>query len=560
MTTVTPFDLAPTITSATPVEPVSSATHWIRLTTDPPPVPERITRAQLAQEIDKVMGITNHCTGAKTPEAYNTSGEQTAEQYAQEQLAGQGCQELATRLSVSQNCTLDKRLGNPLIKNVYVHCSSDTVRGDYTLRSTGSAIILSGPTPSRRIIRLEIDFGETNYVPVRYYAESKEVSELWRTRGYEPTWEGPVLQGITRIIPPTPHWRVSGTVVLNQTVSGKIIIFLPILFDSYTVSIPGQQIGNKRDYNARFVAASQYLDKPSQITLDDETDNDPQANDCSVCGGDSAPFPDSFDLDDLLTGGEGTGGLVVGGDEAEDDQPEWPTEIGCCDGEEIEYTPYQESVFTGFRDLPEAVKEQYIRRYGPDTEFIGVGPTDPPCGQRIERQRAETCNYCEGVSPITYRDDLSPSVITEGWYAKVYFDGGTLPYFVDLQGTGFWLDDSGTISSGEVNSRSFNIYALGSCGVCTVTVQDDCQNTEAVQLRSTNCNWVSIYECYATGGDPVCSSSCYSGIYKYFENRCGTGCDDCDDGFATCGGPLEDICGGDGDYVEGKQIWRCDCS
>jgi hypothetical protein len=403
MTTEIPFDISPTIIGDSPSDPAPSSAHWIRLTEDPPPVPEFISRAKLALEIDKVMGITNHCTGEKTPEAYNPSGEQTAEQYAQEELAGKGCQDFASSLKVSENCALDKRLGKPLIKNVYAHCSSDTVRDDYTLRPTGSAIILSGPTRSRRTIRLEIDFGKTSYVPVRYYAEKDDVDKLWNDPKYRPTWEGPVLQGITRIPPPKPYWKVSGTVVVGQEVSGKLIIFLPIQFDTYRVSIPGILVGDKRNYNARFIASSYYLDKPSQITLEDETEGDPQANDCSICGGDSTPFPDGFDLDDLLAGSVG---LVVPGDDEEDDQPEWPTEIGCCDGEEVEYTPYQERDFTGFTDLPKEVNEQYRRRYGPDTEFIGVGPTEPPCGKRIETQEAGDCEGCPNEATI--------EIITDG--------------------------------------------------------------------------------------------------------------------------------------------------
>lgn len=390
MTTAKSFDLSPNITGETPPDPVSGgAAYWIRLTKDLPPAPEKISRAQLARALDNVMGITDHCTGAKSPDAYDPSGEQTAEQYLQDKLSGTGCQGLASSLNVSQNCALDKRLGKPLIKNVYVHCSSDAVRDDYTLRSTGSAIILSGPSPGSRIIRAEIDFGRTSYVPVRYYAEADDVASLWRTRGYAPRWQGPVLQGITRITPPFPHWQTSGTITVGTEVSGKLIVYLPIQFDTWRVSIPGSIVGDKRSYTARFLAASQYLDKPSRITLEDETDADPLANDCSVCGGGFEAYPAGIDPDDILAGSGGD--LAV----PDDDKPgaydcDEPV-VGCCDGKEVDYIPRCESVFGGFADLEPEVKQQYINRYGEDTLFIGVGPTDPPCGKKILTRSAESC-------------------------------------------------------------------------------------------------------------------------------------------------------------------------
>jgi len=463
MTTGILFDIALTVSGDTHADSTVGEGYWLRLTQDPPPEPEKISRVQLATEIDKIFGTENHCTGEKTADAFDP-GEQTAEQYIQGKLSGQGCQDFATALNLSQNCALEKRLGNPLIKNIYAHCSSKVLREDYTLRPTGSAIVLSGPNPGSGIIRVEIDFSKASFAPVNYYAENIDITALWRQEKYSPAWVGPVLSGITKINPPAVSWSTTGTVLVDQEVSGKLIVYLPIKYDRWTVSIPGTVVGDRRDYNARFIGSSQFLDSPAEITLEDETDEDPQSDDCSLCGGAVAAV-DPADFSGITPG-------PAPADPEGIDKKEWPTATGCCDGEEIEYTPRQEGIFTGFQDLPEEDVKAYQQRYGEDTIFIGVGPTEPPCGDRIETQEVEDCRECEGVSKLVYPDN-NPDIVAIGGSVLLTVEGGKSEIEWSIKaGRGFSFANGQTsITSG----REVILYAgASSCGTATIQAEDGC--------------------------------------------------------------------------------------
>jgi hypothetical protein len=72
----------------------------------------------------------------------------------------------------------------------------------------------------------------------------------------------------------------------------------------------------------------------------------------------------------------------------------------------------------------------------------------------------------------------NPSTIQQNGSVTIEFTGGVYPFTVTVYGTGFWLDDSYTLTEIEIeepNSRSFTLHADGSsCGTATVRVKDDC--------------------------------------------------------------------------------------
>lgn len=550
----------------------------------------------------------------------NTSIVQGAADYLNTKYPGSsGVAELAKKFGVQNLCPATMAPSGKKTLPVYVHASSNPVFEDYNLVSYGSQ--KSGPVIVEEDIQVRFEFTRSASLPIYYYINYKRLADYLRFQGaygkiFE--WRGnPKNNRGERVDPPSVRIQ-GGQVMLHGYYSGILIVRrLPIKYHRWEITITGTALGNgKREYKGRVSAISSAygLGPVHQQVGESETVQD-KAAECPVDSG--LPFADEdVDPDEIYCYIEVRNKLLqqCTGDYLrdlpteyrqvkcpdEDITPRWnspmaldynpalpkyiykmgqyevpsysyegttrqitdaeykeacchaPVKTGC-----VPYCREIKSTYYGPVDI-EGGRQKYIDQYPGKTVFVPVETESGICGTLTNKFVDPDSQCCAGVSPITYRDDLSPSVITEGWHANVYFDGGKLPYFVDLQGTGFWLDAAGTQSSGEVNSRSFKIYALGSCGVCTVTVEDGCQNTETAQLRSTNVEWENIYNCYAGIDTSDCGIFCFDGVNKIFENWCGGGCDTCD--HEVCGGPLTPVCESQGGTeVEGKQIWRPIC-
>lgn len=515
------IDISATAQGSEPADQVTGPEYWIRLTSDPPPVPETVSKIDFAKELDSLFGVADHCTGEKVAGAPAASaGSESLAEYAHDNLSGSGCQEMATALGVSRNCAMDRRLGNPLVKNVYAHCSSEKLRADYALRSIGSAIVLSGPSPGNTVVRVELEFSDASYAPVRYYADHDDVHDLWSIRGYQPQWVGPVLSGITRINQLSPKWS-SGNILLGAEVSGMLVIYLPIQYDTWTVSIPGTVVGDKRSYNSTFIAASQYLDDPAEVTIEDETDEDPQADDCSVCGGGYGPL--SVDIDDFgpealaayLASLVRSGGDLVAPARPIPPEKDWATEIGCCGPDSrFEYYPLQVMEFGGYDDLEQDVKDQFKRRYGEDTRFVGLSPTNPPCGKLYYIRDAEDC--CAENEPLNFPKGANQETIAPSTQAVIAVFGGVLPITWTVAGGDATFLDGTTVAKGSMSRMAEIIVPATSCGAITVTAIDECGSAK-ISIRSTNGEWQLISDTIQDSHGLV---DCIDGEYAYVDDYC----------------------------------------
>jgi hypothetical protein len=95
------------------------------------------------------------------------------------------------------------------------------------------------------------------------------------------------LVGKRIVAGPKIYWN-NGKIILEKKVSGRLEMWLPIIYDTWVISIPGVYIGDgKRSYKAKALGLSELLATPSEIIFDDETEGDPAAEDCSACGGSS---------------------------------------------------------------------------------------------------------------------------------------------------------------------------------------------------------------------------------------------------------------------------------
>lgn len=289
-----------TVTAAPGAEP-SSTERWLRLTTDPPERDEGVSKAQLAGMLDSLIGITDHCKQDSVP-AENIDSK------IKQKLSGQAsCQSSAEQLQLAEKCSPARRTGLPLKKNVYAHWSweEDPPSELYRVVPLGSAIVLSGPVRSSKVINLVIDVTNSNSTPVRYHADEEARIALWRKQ--PPHWIGDVLIGKRRVVGPSISWS-NGKVLLGATVSGRLELWLPIKFDVWQLSVPGVYIGDgKRSYKAKVLGVSELLAQPAELNLEDETEGKPDASDCSACGGSADAVPDD------QVPGDGSGGVVVNG-------------------------------------------------------------------------------------------------------------------------------------------------------------------------------------------------------------------------------------------------------
>jgi hypothetical protein len=519
-------------------DPVSSSTKaWIKLTLDPPEETSTITKAQLAEWLDKAYGIVDHCTGENEDDAYTPGDpEDTTEQRLQDALGGDNCYESADILSLTERCSLNHRAGISKKYAVYVHCSADDVRDRYRF-TCSSDISPTGPSQAESTVQVIIDFTDAGEVPVYRFSEKKEVENLWLK--YPPQWLGDVLIGTRRIDSGNigVGWS-NGRITLSQKVSGRLIVYLPIKYDVWTVSVPGVIIGDKRDYTAEAFAFDESLDSPASVELTDDQENEEEGSDCELCSGiDIALQDDEFTTDPVT--GELTGVTSSGGSTC---QKRINTETRrSCTGElistvtryedtecpskqvtEIIYTnqgtpageiwtaaeyedtcckspksagclPCKEVISSYNGGAPVLPSEQYwIDRYAPaQVIFNRVGREDGlPCGTRTDKFVPAPGTCCGDVLDLSIDDSSSAETVAPSSSCIVYWEEGRNLVEITVSGQGFWLNPGFTIKSGVVQGdKNVTIYTSGdNCGTGTVTVDDGCSEVEW-DIRSTAGQW-----------------------------------------------------------------------
>jgi hypothetical protein len=299
------------------------------------------------------------------------------------------------------------------------------------------------------MLRLVIDISDSDSAPVRYNVDRVALAGAWiRT---PPRWIGNVLEDRRIVAGPSVDWA-NGKVILGRSVSGRLEIVLPIIYDAWEISIPGVYLEQgRRSYAAKVLGISSLLREPAELDIEDETDGNPDAAECQPCGKPRNP------LDGPLVDG---GGTVTGDPDECYGQLDWE-ELSSCSGNQVNsgttYTPGScpegKSGRTSYRRerryVPETDPEYLMdeskyaadccnkpvadgcippcrkirstwqgqqwpdveaalrAKYGDETKIIYLSPKDGPCGTRTDEFRSSRrCSCPDGTGfAVNYIDN-----------------------------------------------------------------------------------------------------------------------------------------------------------
>ena len=93
---------------------------------------------------------------------------------------------------------------------------------------------------------------------------------------------------------------------------------------------------------------------------------------------------------------------------------------------------------------------------------------------------------CENVDPMSWDTDLSGTTITRNGSCVVAILGGFGPYKWTVSGTDFSMQTESTPIDGRTNLL---LAGSDACGVATITIKDNCENTVTGSVRCTTGSW-----------------------------------------------------------------------
>lgn len=587
------------VVTAAPTDPAATIERWLRLTTDPPAAEAELTVAELAALLDELVGVPDPCSGAPAAPAADPGAA------LEEALAGPDCDAVAARLRIAANCSAARRTGQPLKANIYAHWSDEVLAEDYRVAPLGSALILSGPVRSSKVINLIVDVSDAASAPARYFVNEEARIALWRKQ--PPRWIGNVIDN-KRIMPgPEISWGGGKVTFSGRVVSGRCELWLPIIYDTWTVSLPGVQVGDKRSYRAKFLGISGLLDQPADAEIEDEAEENPDANDCSACGGSTLAFdlpenPDVFCYEEVVTEftrpcddtpqgraveyrqvpcPENTLPQLNAGTGAIPALPNYISRqmtrriasvIASSDYDAITKQDYIDNcgyypidnvcmpacmqIQRTWRGQAWPKKEDAIKRqYLGETEIVYVAPEDGICGKRIDRFSGYPCFQKQEL----YLSIESDDIIEPGGSALLVFVGGWPPYsfkYTAIPGVSVSMPDN------NVPTITINAAAdVEVCGSITITIRDACGEDADGHVRGTAGQWILVETWGIFNALAGQVAECIDGDTKYYEDYCGRPAGGCPGG---CPGSTEMMCDhppyvGDICTVEGRRTYKWIC-
>ena len=122
---------------------------------------------------------------------------------------------------------------------------------------------------------------------------------------------------------------------------------------------------------------------------------------------------------------------------------------------------------------------------------------------------------------LVYDDENSADVVSDGNWAYIRVEGGTGPYTFEVDGQGFYLDQAHTLIEYVTSSLFTKVYATDACGVCDITVTDNCGFIVTGVINSdqgvwdSTCNyiksWIISGPQASWGGQPYVRNAAYCG-------------------------------------------------
>jgi len=106
------------------------------------------------------------------------------------------------------------------------------------------------------------------------------------------------------------------------------------------------------------------------------------------------------------------------------------------------------------------------------------------------------------ASPLAWDDDNSTDAIYQNHSGAIAVSGGVGPFDWSVSGTGFWLDESHTLTELTTDTRTTTLWAdATACGTATINVTDDCEGSCTGEVRCADAgNWVDKgYGCVLGG-------------------------------------------------------------
>ena len=122
--------------------------------------------------------------------------------------------------------------------------------------------------------------------------------------------------------------------------------------------------------------------------------------------------------------------------------------------------------------------------------FVPVSPKDGICGEITYVQNVKSKNCCDDpfYEDMVVDEDESVEVLADYSSGVIFWTGGTGTVDIILSGSGFYLDDMFTQTSGTVYGNFVRIFTEDACGACVVRLDDGCTQDEHV-IRSTDGTW-----------------------------------------------------------------------
>lgn len=516
--------------------------------TKPGDVPDEyeaeLTRGEVVEIFASIFG-RGSCDQPDAPDAYTgpaagETPEEAASEYLQGKYSGRdGAQQLAAEFGLGDLCAPETIDGGDIVRQVYVHASSQWVFDDYNIVAPGSR--LSAPRYKEHDIYSKIEFSNVSYAPLYYFVDLDKLNKYLRNPiayGDIYEWRGSVTDQQGNVID-NPTWKIAnGRVYFAGNWSG-ILIFkrLPIRYHLYDITISGYVDADATRHYTALVSAKAAGLSLVQMEIDEEETAEETKDHC--------PWLD-FDYGD-----DGTGTAkktTCGNCDDEDDQdgePEEPTgqecdtpitaeeyNEECCGGPLVGCLPPCRSITTTVHG---PISGEEPDEYCGKTSVVVLMPRDgKPCGRLTKTWETDgDCRDCDGVDALEPDAD-NPDVVGPGSYVRLIFFGGKHPIKYKVSGNDFYF--SGQVKSVELKSNEVIVFAgPESCGSATVTADDGCSQA-SWDIRSTNGEWVVVEDNLA---DAISHYQCIIGKYRYTDDWCddesvpstcqGTGVQKCED-------------------------------
>jgi len=480
---------------------------WLRLEPEPEE-PANITRAELAQAIDSIHGVIDHCSDTTTADPYQLPVDGTKPQDAQQEYLQQHIAEpanydsLVDAFGLGDTCNMIA--GADIDDVVFVHYSSQYVADNYKLVSPTAKF--SQKQIISTTILLRLNMSNIPQWDTEYFIEPTFDPE---NLIYE--WIGNVvIDGVRQVGPPV---GLSGSILHwgGGLLSGILEVELPIIYHKWAVTISSVLGLDGFDYACQITGIWDGAPVTLELELDSPDDDNDLCNgygtdqdDDVVFPGDVIVDPDTGEIEPVEPEPEPEPEPEDCADDCDNCNAEDYERLCCVEPDGALWPPCEmiESEYGGGAPIAHGV-EYWLAKYAPRAVSIVPVAPDDGCGTRIDTFVEPSAACCDEVTPVEYDYDNSADVIAPSSFEEVLWLYGQGEFVVSLSGSGFWLNSGHTVTTATTANRKITIYTdADACGTCSITITGACGETTG-GIRCTFGVWVH----QATTVDKICGNA-----------------------------------------------------